>query len=449
MEEITLGEALNIAIKKQNQGYLEEAETIYKNILRVYPNNSDTLHLLGLTLHQKNKNEEAIELIRKAIEINQNAIYHSNLGVIYNSIEKDEEASKHFIKALEIDENHENAYKTNYNLGVFYRDRGEIERALEYFNKSIELNENFAESHWNKSLILLLIGNFKEGFKEYEYRFKKKNPSDNRVFVKPKLENLEIKNKKILILSEQGFGDNIQFIRYLPKLKEKGAHIILECKKELKSLFENIPEIDKIIEKEETNKIDFDYYIHIMSLPNLFNTDLSNIPQNLILKVKPDLIEKFKDKTKSSKLKIGIAWAGNPNQENDKNRSAAFENFKCLKEIPGIQIYSLQKGDAAKQMNDEEIVDLSKETTNFEETAAIIENLDLIISVDTSIAHLAGALGKPVWTLLTSIPDWRWLLERKDCPWYPTMRLFRQKTKGDWNSLFEEVNEELKKLLKR
>lgn len=455
---ITIKQALDMAVKAHSKGRLDEAENIYKKILEKDQNSDNAMHLLGLIAYQKGKNKEAIELISKAIKLNPNAIYYSNLGIVYDSLKENESSAECFNKALKLDPNHKDAYKSHYNLGVFFMDKGKIKEALKHYNKAIKLNKKFFDVRWNKSLILLLLGKFKEGWSEYKYRFKKENPSDSRIFNKPEWDGSSLNGKKILIVSEQGFGDNIQFIRYIPLVKEKNGYIILECKKELKKLFENSPEInknvDEIIEKtEKTPDKDFDFYIHIMSLPQIFNTDLNSIPNKIpYLKADMFLVEKFKQKidqiskpvlNNKNKIKVGIAWAGNPNQENDKNRSITFEKFKTLKQ-PGITLFSLQKGEAAKQLDDLKIIDLTDEINDFADAAAIIQNLDLVISVDTSVAHLAGALGKSIWTLLTLTPDWRWLLDRKDSPWYPTMKLFRQKKLGDWNSLINEVAEELK-----
>lgn len=222
----------------------------------------------------------------------------------------------------------------------------------------------------------------------------------------------------------------------------------MECKKELRKLFETLPEIDEFVEKKNSvPEVDFDFYVHLMSLPSVFNTTLDTISQNIpYLKADDGLVKKFKHLFMTNNFKVGIVWAGNPFQENDKNRSTTFENFKKLKNIPGVMFFSLQKGEASWQLNDRDIINLEDKINDFADTAAIIENLDLIISVDTAVAHLAGAMGKPAWTLLSFVPDWRWMLSGDKCPWYPTMRLFRQKRKGDWNSVFSEVEKELRKI---
>ena len=447
--KLTIKETLELAVKKHNEDNLKEAEILYLKILELDPNNSDALHLLGLIANQVGKYEKALELIKKAIKLKSNsAIYYSNLAMTYDSLGNDENSTKNFETALRLDPHYNKAHLAHYNLGVHYKDKENNEKALKHYNKAIELEKNFAEAHFNKGLILLQQGNLKVGFNEFKYRFKKKHSTDSRIFKKPQWNGEDLKNKRILIASEQGFGDDIQFIRYLKLIKEKQAYIILECKKELKELFENLEEIDELIEKTDTlPNTEFDYYTHLMDLPKIFNTTLETIPNKTpYLKVSTELVNKFKEKINSDKFKVGIVWQGNPNQENDKNRSTNSETFKILKELQNIQLYSLQK-ETSETLDDPEIIDLSKDINNFSDTAAIIENLDLIISVDTSVAHLAGALNKPTWVLLSKIADWRWLLNKSDCPWYPNMKLFRQKKLGDWDSLIDDISIELKKYI--
>lgn len=450
MAELSVNDALKLAAKNHAEGKLQEAEFLYRKILEVNPNNADALHLLGVIAHQTGKHEDAVRDIGKAIQLNPNvAFYYGNLGMAYDALEKEEESAKNFIKALEIDPKYNKAYLAHYNLGIFYMDRKKINEAIEHYDKAIELNKNFFEAYWNRGIALLLLGRFKEGFEGYEYRFKKENPTDSRVFDKPKWDGSSLNGKRILILAEQGFGDNINFARYAQLVKDKGGHIILECKKELIRLFENLSGIDEFaIKGKNVSDIKFDFYIHLMSLPGIFNTNLDNVPnKSAYLEADSKLVQKFKTKLKNDKFKIGIVWAGNPKQENDKNRSTGFEKFKILKGISKIELVSLQVGEALRQLNDKSVIDMSNEITDFADTAAIIANLDLVISVDTSVAHLAGAMGKPVWMLLSYVHDWRWLLDRKDSPWYPSMRLFRQPKLGDWDFVFNDVCNELRNLL--
>lgn len=452
IEELTIKQVLELAVKKHNEGDLSGAEFLYRKILKENPNNADAWHLLGLTAYQVGKYDEAIGHINKAISINPNqALFYSNLGMVYDASGEEDEAAENFLKALNIDPNYTKANVAHYNLGVFCMEKGKIMEALEHYNRAIELDKDFYEARWNRSLVLLLLGKFEEGWKDYEYRFKKEKPTDSRVFDKPKWDGSSLEGKRILILSEQGFGDNINFIRYIPLIKEKKGYIILECKRELRRLFEDFPGIDEFVEMRSgiVPSVKFDFYIHLMSLPGVFGTNLSNIPNKVpYIFADAELSEKFKLYFNEDCFNIGIVWAGNPEQANDKNRSAEFGKFKVLKNIPKVKLYSLQKGGVAQQLDDSHVINMADKINDFSDTAAIIENLDLVISVDTSVAHLAGAMGKPVWTILTFMPDWRYMLGRNDSLWYPSMRLFRQQKLGDWDFVFNEVSKELGKIIR-
>ena len=446
-KELTLLEILNLAVEKQKKGELDEAEILYRKILEKH-SSSDAFHLLGLVEYERGEYKKAVENIKKAIELNPDASFYGNLGMCYDKLGDEEKSAECFLKALGINPEYKKAYLANYNLGIYFKEKGEIEKALGYYDEAIRLKEDFSDAHWNRGLVLLLLGRLEEGWKEYEYRMKKDSPVDSRIFDKPKWDGSVLNGKKIFVISEQGFGDNIQFVRYLNLVKERGGYIILECRKELMSLFKSLKMVDEFVEKKNNfSDIDYDFYVHLMSLPRIFNTNLENIPNEVpYLKADSELIEKFKPKFDCDEFKIGIVWSGNEKQDDNDNRSMKFENFKSLKAIKGVKLFSLQKGEPAEQL-DENVVDIGKDINDLADTAAVIENLDLVISVDTATAHLAGAMGKPVWVLLTKIPDWRWLLDREDCPWYPTMKLFRQKNLGDWDEVVERVGVELKLMI--
>ena len=295
------------------------------------------------------------------------------------------------------------------------------------------------------SLALLLSGNFIEGWKEFDWRRKIGSISFQRDFSQPIWNGSEIAGLTILLCAEYGFGDTIQFVRYAPLVAERGARVIVECPKELTSLIKNCEGAHQVIAYGEQLP-EFDTYCPLLRLPLVFHTTLETIPAKLAyISVDLMLVEKWRDKFShnNSKLKIGLAWGGRPRYRTLRHRSCSFEIFSALSNLDDTAFYSLQKGEAAKEakhpptgMN---FYDYTQEIKDFSDTAALIENLDLIISVDTAVAHLAGALGKPVWTLLPFAADWRWLLEREDSPWYPTMRLFRQPSHGDWEAVISRV----------
>lgn len=450
IQQISINQALELGVKYQNKGNLDSACELYKKILLKQPLNSEALHLLGVVYFQKQEYKKAIESINKAILIDsKKAKFYYNLAIVYDAIGEEDKSAENYLKILNLELDYPYLDVVYFNLGVYYKDKGEFEKALEYYEKAIKLNSEFYDAIWNRGLILLLFGNLEKGFKDYEYRFKKKSPTDKRVFSKPAWNGENLNGKRILVLSEQGFGDSIQFIRYLKFLKQKGAYVILECKKELKRLFENSPYVDKIIEKPVNSfRFNFDYYVYLMSLPRILNTDINNVPNSeSYLKPIKEISENFKNKLGNKKFKIGICWSGNPKQENDKKRSLVFNDFKSIFSIKNANFISLQLGEGLKQLKNHNIIDLSGEINDFADTAGIISNLDLVISSDTSVAHLAGALGKPVWLIVNKFPDWRWLLYRNDSPWYSSMRIFRQRYLNDWKGVFKDIKKELKKFV--
>jgi len=274
---------------------------------------------------------------------------------------------------------------------------------------------------------------------------KKKDFKPERHYPQPRWQGSSLVGKTLFLHSEQGIGDMIQFIRCVKVLSTKTTKIIVECPKSLHRLFSTIPEINVLVTKEETLP-PFDFYAPLLSLPAILNTTLKTIPANIpYLSIANHTISPIV--TQSKVLNIGIVWAGSPTHKNDKNRSINLSFFSAITNIHNTQFYSLQVGDRRVDLNQEvftsPIIDAGKHLGNYAETATVINQLDLIITVDTSVAHLAGAMGKPVWVLLPFAPDWRWLLERDDSPWYPTMRLFRQQERGNWTPVFNAVHQAL------
>jgi hypothetical protein len=319
-----------------------------------------------------------------------------------------------------------------------------MNEAIACFQKALQIDPHYPEAHCNMSFVYLLTGNFEEGWKEYEWRRRLKG-SVQREFSQPLWDGSDIHGKTILLYAEQGFGDTIQFIRYIPFVAQKNAIVLVECQDELASVIQDIEGVNRVFVFGEQLP-EFDVHCPLLSLPLVFDTTLETIPAEVpYIKADSILVQRWKNKLKhdNSKLKIGLSWAGRPTHKRDRQRSISFDTFSPLLQINEVTFYSLQKGEAAGQAKNPtkgmKLIDYTDEMRDFSDTAAFIENLDLIISVDTAVAHLAGALGKPVWTLLPFAPDWRWMLHREDSPWYPTMRLFRQPSPGDWGSVINNV----------
>jgi tetratricopeptide (TPR) repeat protein len=439
-----------LGISYHELGKVEEAIESWQKALVLNPGFAEVYFNLGIALYNTGRLEEALGLCQKAVELNPTqAEAYYNLGLVFYGKDLPEEAIRCWQKALRIDPKHQDACN---NMGAAFQDKHGLDKALRCFQKAIENNPDFSEAHWNKALCHLLAGEFSEGWKEYQWRFRINTIFFNRQFPQPLWSGEEIKGKRILLYAEQGFGDTIQFIRYVPLVKRKGGFVIVECQEDVTPLLYSMGGIDQLI-KHGQPLPEFDTQCPLLSLPLIFKTGRHNIPASIpYLSLNPALVQRWHERTVSEKidLKVGLVWAGRPTHRKDRKRSMSFEAFEPLARIPGVTFYSLQIGEAAKQIQNRpkgmNLIDVSEELTDFAHTGSLIQNLDLVISVDTAVAHLAGALGKPVWTLLPFSPDWRWLLNQEDSPWYPTMRLFRQPSPGDWDSVILSVKKNLQNL---
>jgi tetratricopeptide (TPR) repeat protein len=428
---------------------IDEAIACYQEILQLDPSIAMSYFHIGNLLQEKGRYDEAVHYYKKAIEIGPtNAEVYNNLGTAAYQKGFIEESITYYQKALVLNPDYAVAYS---NIGIALHNKGKLDEAFTLYQKALQINPDIADAHLNTSLIHLSKGNFKEGWKEFEWRWRTKEfVPQQRNFSQPLWDGSDIAGKTILLHAEQGFGDTIQFVRYVPLVAQRRAKVILECLKELKSLIQTVNGIHQVVVRGEPLP-EFDLQCPLLRLPLVFNTTLESIPTKIpYVFVDPELGRNWGNKVQddNSKLKIGITWYGNPKHIHDRNRSCLLETFLPFSKVKDILFYSLQKERSSMEAKDRpegmKLFDYTKEIYDFSDTAALIENLDLIISVDTAVAHLAGALGKPVWTLLPFVPDWRWLLDREDSPWYPTMRLFRQQTQGDWRPVIARVLAELK-----
>jgi len=299
-----------------------------------------------------------------------------------------------------------------------------------------------------------LSGDFHQGWQKYSWRQKTiwKDIIYPHHHKEPRWDGSTFVDKSLFVHCEQGFGDTLQFVRYLPLVKARGGTVLFEVWPSLMNLLHGFEGVDELAELSiNRSMVKFDCYISLMDLPKIFGTTLDTIPCDVPY-IHADLTKAdyWRGRLDGADFKVGIVWAGKPEHGNDHNRSCELKHFASLGEIEGVKLYSLQKGDAAAHLdNSSGIIGLADQFEDFTDTAAVIENLDLVISVDTAVVHLAGAMGKPVWTLLPFAPDWRWMLERDDSPWYPTMKLFRQEKWGDWSGLFARVAQQLKILAEK
>ena len=419
--------------------FQEALESFDKAIL-INPEFMDAYSNRGVVLGDMKRYDEALESFDKAILIHSEFVdAHSNRGVVLRDMKRYEEALESYDIALLIHPEYVDAHS---NRGNALKDMKRYEEALESYDKAILINPEFADAKHNKSFILLEKGELYEGFQLYEYRWE--HHQIPMVFNQPPwLGNESIEGKTILIHSEQGLGDTIHFCRYIEMVSALGANVIFEVEPILIPLLKQLHGVHKFIQKGEPLP-EFDCHCPLLSLPLAFKTSLETIPShNAYLKADPDKRKIWEKRLGSdSTLKIGLVWSGSLGHKNDHNRSISLE--KLLPYLPkGYQYICLQKeireSDSIILNNNSNIQFFGDELNDFSDTAALCDLMDIVISVDTSIAHLSGALGKPTTVLIPFISDWRWLLDRDDSPWYPSMHLLRQKKDGDWDSCFSQL----------
>ena len=432
-------------------GRPEEAVRAYRASVRLKPDQPFVLNELGLQLERLKRADEACNAFaRAAVLAPGDAEIANNHGAMLRMAHRPNEATACFRRAIALNPQHAGAYS---NLGSTVKDRGAFWKALLAFRRATRLDPDFAGAHWNESLVRLLLGDFVQGWRGYEWRWKHgRLPSPQRSFERPRWDGSPLKGRRLLVYWEQGFGDVLQFVRYLPLLAQAagtgGQPVYLECQKALLPVLRRLP---GTIAVETGGPLpDFDVQIPVLSLPALFGTRLETVPARVpYLTAAPELTAHWGERLKGlDGLKVGIVWAGSPTHGNDKNRSIGLAPFARLAAIPGVNLVSIQKGptegQAANPPGGFPLLNLSPDIGDFADTAAIMAGLDLVVCVDTSVAHLAGALGVPVWVMVPFAPDWRWMLDRDDSPWYPTMRLFRQDRPGSWDNAMDRLEHALR-----
>jgi Flp pilus assembly protein TadD len=430
----------------KGSGQLDEAIAAYRQAIALRPSHPDAHGNLGSALNAKGQHDEAIAAYGRAIALSSsNPVTYYNLGNALKDKGQLDEAMAAYRRAIALKPNYAEAH---FNIGTAQGNKGKIEQAIAAYRRATALKPDYAEAHWNLALALLARGEFAEGWKEFEWRWECKDLPRRRTFAQPQWDGSSLQGRTILLHSEQGLGDTIQFIRYAPLVAEHGGTVIVGTVPELHRLLQGAAGVARWLNQGETVPT-FDVHCPLMSLPAIFGTTLETIPPRVpYLQADAEQVVRWKKElaADSHRFKVGLAWAGNPTHVNDRNRSISLAALAPLATVQGVSFYSLQKGDAGKQAKASpglHLIDRTDDLKDFADTAALVANLDLVICVDTAVAHLAGALGKPVWTLLPFTTDWRWLLKREDCPWYPSMRLFRQPGRGDWGSVIKRVGEAL------
>ncbi|HEV3345293.1 MAG TPA: tetratricopeptide repeat protein, partial [Pirellulales bacterium] len=446
----------NMGIAWAAKGDYERAVASYREALHIWPEYPAAHNNLGIALGHQKQFTDSIASYRRALELKPDyAEAYNNLGIALSQDGEHEEAIACFRRAIELKPEYAEAYS---NLGITLTELGQLEEALASYNEALRLKPNYPDAYMNRALASLVRGDFERGWQEYESRWQCKDFKP-RGFKQPQWNGEPLEGRRILLHAEQGFGDTFQFARYARLVKEeRGGMVIVWCPKPLVPLVSQCPYVDEAT--IEGDKLpEFDCHLPLLSLPKIFGTTLDAVPRDVpYLFAKPELIDRWREELSYiDAFKIGINWQGNPRYRGDRHRSIPLEQFAPLASIPGVRLISLQKGlgteQIAKVSSKCPLTELGahRDETGgaFMDTAAILMNLDLVISSDTSLVHLAGGLGVPVWVALPWAADWRWLLERDDSPWYPTMRLFRQRELGEWEELFDRMGGEVWELVKR
>ncbi len=424
----------------QSHGDIEQGCRLLWEAIELDPQMAGLRFELSLLLVRKGERSEAIGQLREATRLQPHfpeAL--SNLGLLLRADRQFDEAESTYKRACAQQPSFAPAWN---NLANLYVELARLSEAERCYNKALSVAPDYAEAHTGRAMLWLLKGSFSSGWEEYEWRWRQSGQK-KREFLSPEWDGSDVAHRTILLHAEQGAGDTIQFIRYSTLLKRRGARVVVSCPASLRPLIQAIDAVDQVIHEREPLP-PFDFHAPLMSLPRIFQTELTNLPAEIPYLsvpagtvVPPVLLE-------AQGLRVGLVWAGNPNHHNDRNRSIPPELLGPLVAIPGIRFFSLQLGGEpfAAPHATPLVVDLAPYLSSYAETAACLQNLDLLITVDTSVAHLAGALGRPVWMMVPVCNDWRWLLDRSDSPWYPSMRIFRQIRAGEWGDVMTQIERE-------
>lgn len=441
---------LNHGWQLQQAKRFAEAEGIYRQVLQVEPRNANAWCYLGMVCHDQDRLEEAVAAYRRAIEIQPSfPIAFNNLGNSLRLLRRLDEAIACFDHALKQKPDYINAHK---NKGTALVWEGHLDAALASYHQALELAPDDAETHKNLGVIWLLQGKFAEGWREYAWRWKTSEVSLPK-FSQPEWDGSPLGGKTILLCAEQGLGDTILFIRYGAVLKRKyDCRVIAMCQRPLLKLLSRTDGVDQWVAQGDSPP-PFDLFAPLLNVPGILQETAETVPREVpYVFPDPALVEKWRRYLADFRgLKVGLAWQGNPDHAADRMRSFSYSEFAPLGQLRGIQFFSLQRGRGSEQIEESqgllEIVefdaDFDRSAGAFMDTAAVMKNLDLVITCDSAVSHVAGALGVPCWLALPHVPDWRWLLERPDSPWYPTARLFRQPKPGDWSAVFAQIAAEL------
>jgi tetratricopeptide (TPR) repeat protein len=441
----------NLGIALTNKGKFDDAIASCRRAIALRPTYAEAFNNLCVALKNAGSFEEACAAGRQAITLNpQMAEGWSNLGLALRGAWKYEDAIAAFRRAVGL---WPKSAQMHVNLGVALHEIGRSYEAADCCRAAMAVHPDFPMAHWNLSLIYLQQGDYARGWVEHEWRWQayidRMPPRD---FAQPRWDGADLSGRRILLHVEQGFGDAIQFARFVPMVAARNGRIVLECQSSLGRLFagQTWAGVERVVGQGD-DLGEFDVHCPLVSLPLAFGTTLATIPAEMpYLRAESGVVDRWRERlrTGSARLNVGLVWAGKTIP--DPRRTIGLAGLGPLAEVADVRFVSLQKGggseEAQRPPSGMEWVDWTAELTDFADTAALMEALDVVITIDTAAAHLAGALGKRAWVLLPYSPDWRWLRSGETSPWYPTMRLFRQRVFGDWSAPIAEVVEALRSL---
>lgn len=468
---------MEAAQRHHARGDIRTAADLYRRVLEAQPEDPEAIHLLGLVHRQMGEFENALRMMQRSIALKPTEQYfYKNLGELHRAmgaldaaiaafqtaidlmpsdgsafvglgqvqqaLGQDSAALDSYARAVELDPGDPTAHL---NLGVLLERQGDYAAALRQFDLALRLNPGYALAHIARAFALLRKGELADGLREYEWRWRIGKSAgfviDPNV---PVWDGGDLGGRRIVVHAEQGLGDTLHFARYVPMVAARGGEVIFEVQPELERLLRGDGRFGTVLPRGSLLPR-HDSQISLMSLPHQFGTTLSTIPAAVpYIRNDAQLVEHWRQRMASDqKLKVGLTWAGGPLFPGDKRRSTTLATFAPLAAVPEVSFYSLQVGPQAGQAlrppDGMGLVDLGPELKDFADTAAALTQLDLVISVDTSVVHLAGAMGRAVWVLIPFVPEWRWFMDREDTPWYPTARLFRQRRLDDWGEPMARV----------
>jgi len=436
----------------QGAGRMAEAEESYRRAVELQPSHARAHNNLGCVLHMQGKLDAALAEYRKALDLDPGLPQaNQNYASIVRDGEALQRAAQSYVRQTQANPRDAMAYT---DLGNTWRELGRHREALAAYERALSIDPELAEAHFSRSFVLLLLGDYAAGWKDYEWRWR--IPAFNapaRRFAQPIWDGREIAGGTILLHAEQGLGDTLQFVRYAPLVARRCAKAVLECQPELLDVMRSVQGVGEVVAQGDPLPA-FAAHAPLMSLPRIFETTLQSVPwTGPYVHADVQRVARWRDAVseQAAGFKVGLVWAGRPQQWDDRKRSIALQMLAPLAR-EGVSFFSLQKGEAAAQAASPparmRLIDLTARIEDFSDTAALASLLDVLITIDTSVAHLGGAMGIPTWILTAHAPDWRYHLERRDNPWYPSTRLFRQERDGDWSGAIAAVAAELAQLVR-